>query len=177
MPDPAPPPAAAAPPQKEKEKRVQLISGEKLEALTGLTDRRHRQLAKEGHFPPPVRGLYEMVPALQGLFRYYREIRDREKEQLIDLKRQKLTSELAMSETRLLRERASVIAWSDVDDLILSISLRQKQKMFTIFTVELPAKAEGRGVAEIRELNRGACDEVCDVMRRMADEFKVTKKR
>jgi len=52
---------------------VGTISGEKLSALTGLTDRRHRQLAKEGYFPPPLRGLYPAWPAITGLFKYHRE--------------------------------------------------------------------------------------------------------
>src|SRR5256885_3244989 len=30
------------------------ISADRLCSLTGLTDRRHRQLAKEGYFPPPM---------------------------------------------------------------------------------------------------------------------------
>ena len=41
--------------------------------ITGLTDKRHRQLAKEGFFPEPTKGQYETLPTLQGLFRYYRE--------------------------------------------------------------------------------------------------------
>lgn len=49
------------------------ISAAKLSALTGLTDKRHRQLAAEGFFPAPVEGEYEMVPAIRGLFRHYKE--------------------------------------------------------------------------------------------------------
>jgi len=49
------------------------ITAEKLCALTGLTDRRHRQLAKAGYFPPPLRGEYQLGPAIKGLFRYYNE--------------------------------------------------------------------------------------------------------
>lgn len=56
----------------------QLISGDKLAALTGLTDRRHRQLAKESWFPSPSHGQYQLIPTLQGLFRYYRERGDAE---------------------------------------------------------------------------------------------------
>lgn len=49
------------------------ISAEKLCALTGLTDRRHRQLAREGYFPSPSKGLYQLTPTIAGIFRYYRE--------------------------------------------------------------------------------------------------------
>jgi hypothetical protein len=54
----------------------QTITAEKLCALTGLTDRRHRQLAKDGYFPPPVKGQYQVGPTLAGMFRYYRETRE-----------------------------------------------------------------------------------------------------
>jgi hypothetical protein len=51
----------------------QLISADKLAALTGYTDRRHRQLASAGYFPPPVDAQYQLVPTIQGLFRYFRQ--------------------------------------------------------------------------------------------------------
>ena len=54
----------------------QTITAEKLCALTGLTDRRHRQLAKEGYFPPPIKSQYQLTPTLVGMFRYYRETRE-----------------------------------------------------------------------------------------------------
>lgn len=49
------------------------IDGERLAVLTGLSDRRLRQLAKEGFFPSPERGLYDLPKTISGLFRYYRE--------------------------------------------------------------------------------------------------------
>lgn len=48
------------------------IDGKTLSDLTGLSDRRHRQLAEAGHFPPPTRGRYETGATLKGLFKYYR---------------------------------------------------------------------------------------------------------
>ncbi|HNQ89032.1 MAG TPA: hypothetical protein PKM73_10495 [Verrucomicrobiota bacterium] len=44
-----------------------------LARLSGLTDRRLRELAVEGWFPKAVEGHYELVPTIQGLLRYYRE--------------------------------------------------------------------------------------------------------
>lgn len=56
-----------------EEAKAQTISAEKLTALTGLTDRRHRQLAQAGFFPPPVKGQYRMAATIQGMFRHYRQ--------------------------------------------------------------------------------------------------------
>lgn len=53
------------------------ISGDELCSLTGLTDRRHRQIAKDGYFAPPLRGEYERQAALRGMFRYFREAREK----------------------------------------------------------------------------------------------------
>lgn len=44
-----------------------------LARLSGLTDRRLRELAAEGWIPRAVEGHYELAPAIQGLLRYYRE--------------------------------------------------------------------------------------------------------
>lgn len=88
---------SVTPPDSGTGKRVQLIHADKLEALTGLTDRRHRQLAKDGWFPPPKMSQYEMVPTLQGLFRYYREQGDKE------TPKAKLTA--AQEEGQMLRNR------------------------------------------------------------------------
>ena len=55
----------------------QTISGDALEKLTGLGDRRIRQLAKEGHFPPPVKGQYKLVKTVRGLFAYYQTMSQR----------------------------------------------------------------------------------------------------
>lgn len=41
--------------------------------LSGLTERRLRELATEGSFPKAKEGSYQLVPTIQGLLRYYRE--------------------------------------------------------------------------------------------------------
>jgi hypothetical protein len=50
------------------------ITTAQLARLSGLTERRLRELASEGHLPRPVDGRYQLVAAIQGLLRYYREL-------------------------------------------------------------------------------------------------------
>jgi phage terminase Nu1 subunit (DNA packaging protein) len=50
------------------------ISWETLENWTGLTDRRMRQLTKEGYFPDPVQGEYKFHETIRGLIRHYQTI-------------------------------------------------------------------------------------------------------
>ena len=49
------------------------IPAAQLARLSGLTERRLRELAGEGWLPKSVEGQYQLVPAIQGLLRYYRE--------------------------------------------------------------------------------------------------------
>ena len=49
------------------------ITALQLARLSGLTERHLRDLAAEGVFPKPVNGLFQLVPTIQGLLRYYRE--------------------------------------------------------------------------------------------------------
>jgi hypothetical protein len=50
-----------------------ILTSEKLCALTGMTDRRHRQIAAEGFFPSPVKGEYQLSATIKGMFQYYRD--------------------------------------------------------------------------------------------------------
>ena len=49
------------------------IAASDLAALTGLSDRRHRQLAERGYMPVPVRGVYKLRPAVAGVVKYYQQ--------------------------------------------------------------------------------------------------------
>jgi hypothetical protein len=53
--------------------QIQTIPAKRLCALTGLTDRRHRQIADEGYFPPPVAGEYQLNATIAGLFKYFQK--------------------------------------------------------------------------------------------------------
>ncbi|MBL9138658.1 MAG: hypothetical protein JNK85_22505 [Verrucomicrobiales bacterium] len=67
------------------------MSSEEFSSLTGLTDKRHRQLAKEGWFPPPEDGRWKTAPCIRGMFKYYRGSAERnERKTNIELKNQLL---------------------------------------------------------------------------------------
>ena len=50
-----------------------IISAPQLARLTGLNERRLRELAAESWIPKPVDGRYQLVPVIQGLLRFYRK--------------------------------------------------------------------------------------------------------
>src|SRR5437667_7751758 len=80
----------AKPPQSSDPPSGGTISAERLCSLSGLTDRRHRQLASQGFFPPPIRGDYQAGATIQGLLRYYREQSSRTRNQKDAIDAQKL---------------------------------------------------------------------------------------
>jgi hypothetical protein len=49
------------------------IAAAQMAQLSGLTERRLRELASEGWFPKAVDGQFQLVPTIQGLLRYYRQ--------------------------------------------------------------------------------------------------------
>src|SRR5438128_4051480 len=78
------------PPQSADTPSGGTILAERLCALSGLTDRRHRQLASQGFFPPPIRGEYQAGATIQGLLRYYREQSSRTRNQRDQIDGEKL---------------------------------------------------------------------------------------
>jgi len=51
----------------------QLFHTDKICALTGLSETRLKVLAREGVFPKPVKGEYQLTATIAGLLKYYRE--------------------------------------------------------------------------------------------------------
>jgi hypothetical protein len=94
---------------KPAEASVPTISGSQLEVLTGLTDRRLRQLAKAGYFPPPVKGQYQQTVTIRGLFKYYREDHNQSAKTLNDAKLTKLKADAEMAQLKLAEAKRDVI--------------------------------------------------------------------
>ena len=85
------------------------LTGDQLEILTGLTDRRLRQLAKAGYFPAPVKGKYQQTTTIRGLFKYYREDHNQSAKTLNDAKLTKLKADAEMAQLKLAEAKRDVI--------------------------------------------------------------------
>lgn len=141
----------------------QKIEAEKLCLLTGLTDRRHRQLAEQGWFPAPRDSEYLLVPTLQGMFRYYREAGQREKKNLVELKAGKLERENKKLDLEIAVTEKKMIAVKEVDALLLHIATLQKTILYQALEREMPAKGAGRSAGELTALGRGLADRLCEI--------------
>lgn len=104
-----------------------LIPGEKLCALTGFTDRWHRDLAKRGYFPPPDNGQFHFFATIKGLLRYFREQAEKSREDIEVARKEKLDKENILlqlkideAERRLVPLAAVETAWE-----FIIVELRQ----------------------------------------------------
>jgi len=138
----------------------QTISAEKLCALSGLTDRRHRQIAKLGYFPPPIKSQYQLTATLQGLLKYYRELgeyRKNKKEAIDDEKHRKLKLENDETEGRL----------TDTEKLAGQVApMLQKFRDFVYTRCEqdIPLAMAGVDVPQGRILGRRYAGELLDTL-------------
>lgn len=117
----------------------EILTAEKFCEITNLTDRRHRQLANEGYFPPPIKGVYQLTPCLAGIVRYLREMAEKNLEEMATEKLKKTKAERQLAELRLSRERHESLDARTVVKTWQGILLTIRQKLLA-----LPSKVSPR---------------------------------
>ena len=150
---------------------TQTISGEKLTVLTGCTDRWHRQLAQRGYFAKPEDGQYKLVPTLQGLFRFYRESRERATGDLAAEKLTKLRTERMIAELKLETQRGHTVQLDEVTGYLATIGAKWDQLMRMKLEVEAPMLLQGKSVAEMRVVLRKLASEIRTISNAGLDEW------
>jgi len=143
--------------------QIQTISGEKLCVLTGVTDRRHRQIAKLGYFPPPIKGQYQLTATLQGMFKYYRELGEYKKnkrEAIDDEKHRKL--KLENDETAGLLTNTQ-----DLANQIAPKLMKFRDNVYATMENEAPRCMSGIGVAEARIIGRRMASDLLTELQRI----------
>ena len=143
-----------------------LISGAQLEAFTGLSDRRHRQLAKLGYFASPVVGQYRQIETIRGIFKYYREDHNVSTRTLTDAKLQKLKADAEMSRIKVSQAKRETIDRQEVADYLRAWTA----KLDLLLTAELENNAPnlvlGRPIDEVRSEMRQMHDRIREATRR-----------
>jgi hypothetical protein len=141
----------------------QTISADKLCSLTSLTDRRHRQLAKEGYFPPPERGQYKLTATIQGMFRYYAE-QLHKKDDNLATERKKYTvvrREKLEIERDILRRL--YLPRSEIGPILRNLAANQRAALQNKLENELSVKLSGLDPITIRARMAEAVDQICDM--------------
>ena len=141
------------------------ISAASLCDLTGLTDRRHRQLAAEGYFPNPQRGLYQLTPTIKGLFRYYND-QLHKKEDSYAQERKLLTRAKRLQEERQLAILDEQF-WpsAEVAPALRNLSLHQRAVLQRKLEQELAPKLANQPYAKVRPMIVALVDDLCAIFR------------
>lgn len=151
------------------------ISAEQLTALTGLSDRRHRQLADEGFFPKPVESQYQFAPTIRGILRFYREWKDRAAGDMASEKLQKLRTERMIAELKLEQQRGDVVPKEEIGDWVAQTAAKWEQLLKLKLEVEAPPKLVGKDIVAIRKELRTTHDEIREICNAGLDEWNKTK--
>lgn len=114
--------------QPDKPEKTGTLSAEKLCELSGLTDRRHRQIAAEGFFPPPIKGQYQANSTIRGLLRYYREMTQRSGSGIKQKREAKLDKEVELMDMDIAERKGHLISVDDMEQRLrpMLIAVRQK---------------------------------------------------
>lgn len=142
------------------QRNVSTISAEELCGLTGLTDRRHRQLAEQGYFPAPIKSQYQLEPALRGLFSYYRQI---------DERRRGIREKLDAEKLRKLKlendETAGVqVSRLKVAEALGAALLETREQLRRLLEEELPIGMASLDVPSARIVGKRHFDKLCERM-------------
>ena len=139
----------------------QTISAQKLCSLSGLSDQRHRQLAKAGYFPPPVRAQYRMTPTIRGLFDYYQKSYQRSRRNLDTLRAGKLERETRKLDLEIAEREATSMDVAEVGDLLHHLASFSKTILYQRLGREFGARCAGKSPEELTGFGNGIADEIC----------------
>lgn len=149
--------------QSQQHPQPATITGEQLEALTGLTDRRIRQLAKLGYFPPPVRGVYQQGATIRGLFKYYREDRHAQTSTMNDVKLGKMRAEMELAQIKVAEAKNEVMSVAQGEEFIARFAAKLNQLLSQKVEIEAPARMVGKDIVAARAEARLLHDEIWEV--------------
>jgi len=141
------------------------LSAEKLCAITGLTDRRHRQLAQAGYFPAPIKGRYQGGPTLVGLLRYFKERADKKDDTLAQEQTAYLQAKRMLAQEELAQFRGQYVRVAELGPALRNVSLHQRAVLQRRLEQELAPNLVGKTTLEILSLVRSAVDDICAIFR------------
>jgi hypothetical protein len=148
-----------------------LMTYEKLRALIklDLTDRRLRQLAKEGHFPEPIEGQYDWPATIAGLLAYYRKTQAdhaTRKQAIDDEKHRALKRDNDLADGLLLA-KADVVA--EIRKLAEPVKVMLRQKLEN----EYPLAVAGLDVPQARIYGKRLEDDIMAEFQKLFSKFGV----
>jgi len=154
---------------------MQKITSAQLCEITGIGDRRHRQLAEEGYFPHPDKGEYELLPTFAGMMRYMKE-QVHKKDDTLATERKLYTQarrEKVKLETEILRRKW--IPVSEIGPILRNVGIFQRATFQNALENELPPKLAGLDPIAIKQRMRETVDTVCGIFEDAAKRWDESK--
>ncbi len=140
-----------------------LVKIQDAELLTGLGERRLRQLATEGFFPQPIENRFALVELVQGVLAYYRDAKNRYRESVDRLKAAKLERETQKIELELRKMEGETVEMAAVNEFLLHVATLQKTALYQALQKEFPPRVVGLDEAEASVLGREVADKLCQI--------------
>jgi len=167
----APAPSPAAGTAAETLRLASGLAAKRLCELTGLTDRRHRQLADAGYFPSPQNGEYDFERTIEGLFRYFREQIAKKSNSLAKEQLRLTKAKREKTEAEAGKLRGLLIEKDEVGPALRNLAAHQRATLQHKIERELAPNLAGRPVGEIMTLCQRAVDDVCEVFEKGIAEW------
>jgi phage terminase Nu1 subunit (DNA packaging protein) len=155
-----------------EEVSINSIRSDELCLLTGLTDRRLRQLAQQGFYPPPNRGVYQREETLRGLFRYYKESQERETAALRQEEIGYTRARRRKTELELEQAIGAVVPMECVDFVFANVWLPFRQRLY-IIPRDAAYDCEGKNRGEIQHILEREIDKAITEHRKSFDVEKL----
>jgi hypothetical protein len=141
------------------------ITAEYLCGITGLTDRRHRQLAKAGFFPPPINGRYQGAAALVGIIRYQRQQLEKKSDSLRQEQEAYTRAKRELAQEELAQFRGRYVEVAELGPALRNVGCNQRQVLQQKLEQELAPTLAGLTTQEILLRIQKAVDEILAVFR------------
>lgn len=139
------------------------ISKEKACELAGVDDRRLRQIAEKGYFPPPVKSRYLAEDFVKGIVRYYKELSQKKADSIKASEDRLKAAKADMAEDERDRLRKLYVLKSEIGPALRNISLHQRAALQRKLESELGPNLAGLKTQEILTRLRAAVDEICTI--------------
>jgi len=153
---------------KIEEQGANLIHASALCSLTNLSDRRLRQLAKEGYFPPGRNGVYQKNETLKGLFKFYQEQEARAAEELRKEEVAYTRARRRKAELELEEKIGAVVPTEVADYCFANIFVPFRQRLYRL-PIDVSYDCEGKSRAQIQARIEDGIDKLLEEHRASFD--------
>jgi hypothetical protein len=154
-----------------EEKFEPRISASELTEITGLVDRRFRQLSADGWFPQGEHGQYQRNATLIGLVKYFQAMFHKKNESIAAEQKLLIRARRENAQEDLSIKRKLYARIEDIAPSLHNLSRAQRAVLQRKLENEIGPKIAGRPYAEIRPLLAALVDELCGIFRDGTRQF------